>query len=112
MDLVAAVFLASHVPRDSGPHQGLTGTWCVVATSASPGPGDSGLHLRLTWIWWLWSPRGLHLDLGTPVPIWASPGPVDHGPQLGKIWDPVTVFHNWTSPGPGYSGPTLGLTVP
>ena len=27
VDLVAAVFLASHVPRDSGPHQGLTGTW-------------------------------------------------------------------------------------
>ena len=27
VDLVAAVFLASHVPRDYGPHQGLTGTW-------------------------------------------------------------------------------------
>ena len=23
----AHVFLASHVPRDSGPHEGLTGTW-------------------------------------------------------------------------------------
>ena len=27
VDLVAAVFIASHVPSDSGPHQGLTGTW-------------------------------------------------------------------------------------
>ena len=30
-------------------------------------------------------PTGVHLDLGTQVSIWASPGPVDHGPQLGKI---------------------------
>ena len=28
---------------------------------------------------------GLNLDLVTLIPIWASPGPVDRGPQLGKI---------------------------
>ena len=69
----------------------------LVPTSASPGLGECGCHLHLTWTWRFWSasettldlvtvvPTGLHLDLGTPVPIGASVAPVDHGPQLGKI---------------------------
>ena len=85
MDLVAAVFLVCHVPRDSGPHQGLTGNWSVWLP---PAP-----HLDLvilvctetTLDLVMWSPPGLRQDLGTPVPILASPGPFDHGPQLGKI---------------------------
>ena len=57
----------------------------LLPTGASLVPGISGPHLYLIWAYLLWSPPGLHLDLGTPVSIWASPGPVEHGPQLGKI---------------------------
>ena len=51
VDLVAAVFLASHVPRDSGPPGPQRDLVSVVATCTTPGTDDSGLHLRLPWIW-------------------------------------------------------------
>ena len=86
------MYLVTLIPTRASPGPGEFGFTCT-----SPGPGDSGLHLRLPWIWGLWSPPGLHLDLGTPVPIWASLGPVDHGPQLGKL-------------GPGDFVPQLDLT--
>ena len=69
----------------------------LVPTRASQGPGECGGHLHLKWTWSFWSAHETTLDLvtvvptwaspalGTPVSIWASPGPVDHGPQLGKI---------------------------
>ena len=74
MYLVAAVFLASHVPRDSGPHQGLTGTWCVWLP---PAP-----HLDLVI---LVCTRD-YPDLVTVVPTWASHGFGYYGPHLGLTW--------------------------
>ena len=106
----------------------------LVPTRASPGPCEYGCHLHLTWTWRFWSasettldvvtvvPTGLHLDLGTPVPIWALVAPVDHGPQLGKIgtrWlcsttephlDQVTLFPLWVSPCPSDCETHFGLT--
>ena len=58
----------------------------LILTWASSGPSDSGPHLGFTWIWRLWSPPGLYLDLVTVVP----PGP---------HMDELTVSHSdltWT----------------
>ena len=54
---------------------------------------------------------GLHWDIVTLFPIWASPGVLTLVLNWAKL-DPVTVLNNWTSNGPGDSGPPLGLTVP
>ena len=71
--------------------------WPLIPTGSSRVPDNSGPHLHLIWTWSFWSAPESTLDLvtvvptwaspvlGTPVSIWASPGPVDHGPQLGKI---------------------------
>ena len=97
MDLVAAVFLASHVPRDSGPHQGLTGTWCVWLP---PAP-----HLDLGFS----STPETTLDLVTVVPTWASPGFGDSGPLCTHL-ALLTMFLKLAKLGPGDCVPQFDLT--
>ena len=93
MDLVAAVFLTSHVPFVSGPHQGLTCTWRILLP---PLPHRDLVTLFPPGINGTW----LHMDLVTGR-ILLLPGPLP---------DPGTLVTTWASPGPGESGPHLGLT--
>ena len=65
------------------------------------GPGESGPYLVLSQTRGLWSPRGPHLDLVIPVPIWASLSPGDFVPHL----DLIAVDSFMASPGPGDSDP-------
>ena len=78
--------------------------------------------MGLSWTWFLWSPSGLTWNTMTLIHIWASPGPVDSGPNLGIIgtwilsyitW-PGECGPTWVSPGRGYwfpQGPHLDLVT-
>ena len=68
-----------HIGASTGPSD-------FVQLWASPGRGDSGPHLDITRTGLLWSPSGIHLELGTLVLNWTSTGPGESTPHLGLVW--------------------------